>query len=284
LDEVKVEEVDLDSSSEGGADAEADVDIDERSNQHHQPQQPQQHKEMEISPSDDEDKDRVEQQQPENDDTDEAAPALVPAPCLTLQSFARIPPLVAQDFNPPPVVVPPDFVNPDQLSGPTGPDDRRIAQDLQVSVEQENLVGRTPGRTSTSDRPRWPCPFCLRLLSSRSSVRRHIEDRHTNDNSRHPCPLCERLYRTRNSLQYHLSTAHRDREPGPRGRPRTRPRTPSSNEAVVQSAAIPIGAATDNKNNHDVEAGSRIIAAAHPTTMTLYNLSTRGPPFGLPPT
>ena len=90
--------------------------------------------------------------------------------------------------------------------------------------------------------------------------------------------------RTRNSLQYHLSTAHRDREPGPRGRPRTRPRTPSSNEAVVQSAGIPIGAATENKNNHDVEAGSRIIAAAHPTTMTLYNLSTRGPPFGLPPT
>ena len=130
LDEVKVEEVDLDSSSEGGADAEPDVDIDERSSQHHQPQQqPQQHKEMEVSPSDDEDKGRVEQ--PENDDADEAAPALVPAPCLTLQSFARIPPLVAQDFNPPPVVVPPDFVNPDQLSGPTGPDDRRIAQDLQ---------------------------------------------------------------------------------------------------------------------------------------------------------
>lgn len=105
---------------------------------------------------------------------------------------------------------------------------------------------------STSDRPRWPCPFCMRLLSSRSSVRRHIEDRHTNDTSRHPCPLCERLYRyvtwdgcaiwknmylcccyrTRNSLQYHLSTAHRDREPGPRGRPRTRPRSPMENNVT----------------------------------------------------
>lgn len=64
-----------------------------------------------------------------------------------------------------------------------------------VIVDQDNPPGRTPGRMSSSDRPRWPCPFCMRLLSSRSSVRRHIEDRHTNDTSRHPCPLCERLYR-----------------------------------------------------------------------------------------
>jgi uncharacterized C2H2 Zn-finger protein len=135
-------------------------------------------------------------------------------PLLTLQSFARIPLLAAQDIIPP-------FVH-------NSPQDAHVSNNgerqphLETSGElmrlrnlfflwnnfniqfylildqneSENLSGRTPGRTSSSDRPRWPCPFCMRLLSSRSSVRRHIEDRHTNDTSRHPCPLCERLYRS----------------------------------------------------------------------------------------
>ena len=40
-------------------------------------------------------------------------------------------------------------------------------------------------------------------------------------------------------MQYHLSTAHRDREPGPRGRPRIRPRSPSTtvtgNKSPIES-------------------------------------------------
>lgn len=162
-----------------------------------------------------------------------------------------------------------------------------------IDGNSESLTGRTPGRTSSSDRPRWPCPFCMRLLSSRSSVRRHIEDRHTNDTSRHPCPLCERLYRcakecvvprgstfclnvfrfffycrTRNSLQYHLSTAHRDREPGPRGRPRTRPRTPLTTESSITGNKSPVDADVNSRNQVNISS-------------TFLNL--RSPSFGLPP-
>ncbi|XP_046464594.1 broad-complex core protein isoforms 1/2/3/4/5-like isoform X1 [Daphnia pulex] len=167
-------------------------------------------------------------------------------PLLTLQSFARIPLLAAQDIIPP-------FVH-------TSPQDPYVSNNgerqphLETSDqnESENLSGRTPGRTSSSDRPRWPCPFCMRLLSSRSSVRRHIEDRHTNDTSRHPCPLCERLYRTRNSLQYHLSTAHRDREPGPRGRPRTRPRSPSvTTDSNTTGNKSPIESEVNSRNQQN---------------------------------
>lgn len=163
---------------------------------------------------------------------------------------------------------------------------------ISPGLDSDAANARTPGRLSSSDRPRWPCPFCMRLLSSRSSVRRHIEDRHTNDTSRHPCPLCERLYRTRNSLQYHLSTAHRDREPGPRGRPRTRPRTPSSTAptatavSTAESVVLPIEN-MDNNDKHGIpfiaEPDSGSSRSNMNSSGSNFGTNRRSPPYGLPP-
>ncbi|KAI9555820.1 D binding [Daphnia sinensis] len=202
LANVKIEEVDLDSAS------------DENDELIGSPETFQFQQGRAIATNGEE---RKEQQREED--------TLIP-PLLTLQSFARIPVSAAQD------IAPPFNQYSNRGFSVPGHDGRRQQLETPDQNECEIHPGRTPGRMSTSDRPRWPCPFCMRLLSSRSSVRRHIEDRHTNDTSRHPCPLCERLYRTRNSLQYHLSTAHRDREPGPRGRPRTRPRSPVENNVT----------------------------------------------------
>lgn len=234
---VKVEEVDLDSDSE------------EMSTDKH-------HTGLENNNSASNLMDDTECAQEE---TDEFQP-----PSLTLQSFARIPALATQDFNP-------HLNHKSNACLPVITEERTCSQEMfqAVIVDQDNPPGRTPGRMSSSDRPRWPCPFCMRLLSSRSSVRRHIEDRHTNDTSRHPCPLCERLYRTRNSLQYHLSTAHRDREPGPRGRPRTRPRTPSTTDTHLGP----------NKNSSLDPESPRNTA----NSSTIFFNQNRGPPFGLPP-
>jgi len=202
----------------------------------------------------------------DNDCTQEEADEFHP-PSLTLQSFARIPALSTQDFNP-------HVIQKSNACISSLAKEHNCSQEmLQATImEQDNPPGRTPGRMSSSDRPRWPCPFCMRLLSSRSSVRRHIEDRHTNDTSRHPCPLCERLYRTRNSLQYHLSTAHRDREPGPRGRPRTRPRSPSA------TGDTHLGA---NKHSSLDPESPRNTATNN--SSTIFFNQNRGPPFGLPP-
>ncbi|KAK4023313.1 hypothetical protein OUZ56_008730 [Daphnia magna] len=202
LANVKIEEVDLDSAS------------DENDDLMGSPETFQFQHERDIATNGEE---RKEQHREED--------GLIP-PLLTLQSFARIPVSATED------IAPPFSQYSNRGFSVPGRDERR--QQLETSDQNECEIhpSRAPGRMSTSDRPRWPCPFCMRLLSSRSSVRRHIEDRHTNDTSRHPCPLCERLYRTRNSLQYHLSTAHRDREPGPRGRPRTRPRSPMENNVT----------------------------------------------------
>lgn len=129
-------------------------------------------------------------------------------PSLTLQSFARIPSVVSPESN---VLLNPDNsqdhirnAHEERMPNHDVPGIKMIdltsapkhcCLPLQGNIDCENSLARVPGRMSSSDRPRWPCPFCMRLLSSRSSVRRHIEDRHTNDTSRHPCPLCERLYR-----------------------------------------------------------------------------------------
>ena len=165
---------------------------------------------------------------------------------------------------------------------------------IAATVESDGVAGRTSGRVSSSDRPRWPCPFCLRLLSSRSSVRRHIEDRHTNDTSRHPCPLCERLYRTRNSLQYHLSTAHRDRVPGPRGRPRTRPRTPSSIGTAESALPTTVDSGGKGKSSSFSSGAEPLDTLAIPSnnnnnnpSSTVIRMMARDPPplpLGLPPT
>lgn len=60
------------------------------------------------------------------------------------------------------------------------------------------------------------CPLCNKGLSRWTSLRRHIEDKHTQGGA-HICPICYHVYRTKNSLHNHLSVYHRGAT-GTRGR------------------------------------------------------------------
>lgn len=60
------------------------------------------------------------------------------------------------------------------------------------------------------------CPLCNKSLSRWTSLRRHIEDKHTQGGA-HVCPICLHVYRTKNSLHNHLSVYHRGAT-GTRGR------------------------------------------------------------------
>ena len=60
------------------------------------------------------------------------------------------------------------------------------------------------------------CPLCHKSLSRWTSLRRHIEDKHTQGGA-HVCPICFHVYRTKNSLHNHLSVYHRGAT-GSRGR------------------------------------------------------------------
>ncbi|XP_064095329.1 protein abrupt-like isoform X14 [Macrobrachium nipponense] len=60
------------------------------------------------------------------------------------------------------------------------------------------------------------CPLCNKALSRWTSLRRHIEDKHTQGGA-HICPICHHVYRTKNSLHNHLSVYHRGAT-GTRGR------------------------------------------------------------------
>uniref|UniRef100_A0A0P4VVK1 C2H2-type domain-containing protein n=1 Tax=Scylla olivacea TaxID=85551 RepID=A0A0P4VVK1_SCYOL len=60
------------------------------------------------------------------------------------------------------------------------------------------------------------CPLCHKSLSRWTSLRRHIEDKHTQGGI-HVCPICFHVYRTKNSLHNHLSVYHRGAT-GSRGR------------------------------------------------------------------
>ncbi|KAK8754699.1 hypothetical protein OTU49_017532, partial [Cherax quadricarinatus] len=60
------------------------------------------------------------------------------------------------------------------------------------------------------------CPLCNKGLSRWTSLRRHIEDKHTQGGA-HICPICYHVYRTKNSLHNHLSVYHRGAT-GSRGR------------------------------------------------------------------
>lgn len=99
MDDVKVEEVDLDSTSEDEMEGENTAS---------------EHKETEVGPSEETlDRDGTEKEMDE-----------LPQPSLTLQSFARIPALVSVDLNPHSSQ---DF----NSDFSVGSDDRRPAQELQ---------------------------------------------------------------------------------------------------------------------------------------------------------
>lgn len=156
-EKFKMEEDDLDSNSNSDAGL-RHVEVERRKSKYpqglpqlnqinllqHQQQQrdKQQHKEMDLSISEDETK---ELKQPYAQEADESAAepgitsdvATAPAPCLTLQRFARIPSLLAQDLN--------SSLNSQDFAGQEHPlppvlDDRRFAQELQSTIISINFL------------------------------------------------------------------------------------------------------------------------------------------------
>lgn len=59
---------------------------------------------------------------------------------------------------------------------------------------------------------RLQCPHCHKLLKG-TSLRKHLEDRHTVHLTPYECQTCHRQYRTPNSLQNHCSRYHRRPRP-----------------------------------------------------------------------
>ncbi|KAA0202368.1 hypothetical protein HAZT_HAZT007192 [Hyalella azteca] len=52
------------------------------------------------------------------------------------------------------------------------------------------------------------CPHCLKMLSSRQSLLRHIDDRHVVTQP-YRCAICGSMCKTKNALQKHHYTYHR---------------------------------------------------------------------------
>lgn len=85
------------------------------------------------------------------------------------------------------------------------------------------------------------CPLCNKALSRWTSLRRHIEDKHTQGGA-HICPICHHVYRTKNSLHNHLSVYHRGAT-GTRGRRGRYPsytvlRTTNAQQLAALKAAV----------------------------------------------
>ena len=119
------------------------------------------------------------------------------------------------------------------------------------------------------------CPICNKTLSRWTSLRRHIEDKHTSGGS-HVCPYCQHVYRTKNSLHNHLSVYHRGATTG-RGR---RPRSTNNNnnpdsgfvslqaaaainavhqQAALNAAVVAAASSPANNNNNKVDGLSAVV-------------------------
>ncbi|KAG7170087.1 abrupt-like 4 [Homarus americanus] len=59
------------------------------------------------------------------------------------------------------------------------------------------------------NKPKWQCPVCYKLLSTRSNLKIHVQDKHSSLQHAFPCPVCGHVYKTRNSLHNHMSIRHR---------------------------------------------------------------------------
>ncbi|XP_069939787.1 protein abrupt isoform X22 [Cherax quadricarinatus] len=59
------------------------------------------------------------------------------------------------------------------------------------------------------NKPKWQCPVCYKLLSTRSNLKIHVQDKHSSLQHAFPCPVCGHIYKTRNSLHNHISIRHR---------------------------------------------------------------------------
>ncbi|MPC30972.1 Protein abrupt [Portunus trituberculatus] len=65
-----------------------------------------------------------------------------------------------------------------------------------------------PPPPPTTQQQQQQCPHCLKMLSSRQSLLRHIEDRHMLTQP-YRCSICGSLCKTKNALQKHHYTYHR---------------------------------------------------------------------------
>jgi len=71
---------------------------------------------------------------------------------------------------------------------------------------QQQSSSTTP--VSTPQQQQQQCPHCLKMLSSRQSLLRHIDDRHV-VNRPYRCIICGSMCKTKNALQKHHYTYHR---------------------------------------------------------------------------
>lgn len=92
--------------------------------------------------------------------------------------------------------------------------------------------GRPPSRVLlvAEGGGRLQCPHCHKLLKG-TSLRKHLEDRHTVHLTPYECQTCHRHYRTPNSLQNHCSRYHR--------RPRSFPRHEAPTTSTLTNGAAP---------------------------------------------
>jgi len=65
-----------------------------------------------------------------------------------------------------------------------------------------------PSSSSSQQQQQQQCPHCLKMLSSRQSLLRHIEDRHVVTQP-YRCAICGSMCKTKNALQKHHYTYHR---------------------------------------------------------------------------
>lgn len=108
-----------------------------------------------------------------------------------------------------------------------------------VDIDGGCLAGVAAGGSVGAGQQR--CPLCNKALSRWTSLRRHIEDKHTQGGA-HICPICHHVYRTKNSLHNHLSVYHRGAT-GTRGRRGRYPsytvlRTTNAQQLAALKAAV----------------------------------------------
>ncbi|XP_063612112.1 REH2-associated factor 1-like [Penaeus indicus] len=75
--------------------------------------------------------------------------------------------------------------------------------------EEEKLILMCVGGVLVDNKPKWQCPVCYKLLSTRSNLKIHVQDKHSSLQHAFPCPVCGHVYKTRNSLHNHMSIRHR---------------------------------------------------------------------------
>ena len=79
---------------------------------------------------------------------------------------------------------------------------KKISKEVAIKMENHSTTAIKVGK---NDRD---CPKCGKVLASASTLKKHIEDKHTASDG-YACPVCGKWAKTRNSLGTHMSRSHR---------------------------------------------------------------------------